>query len=106
MSNRFNPFNNPKPAIYFIAGFIVLVALFLSCEAKAETRMDWGATFAGGKYTHGSALFFSEVWQDKYLIGFGLVGDQHRIFNTWGIVRSCPLTVHLHSDRDRKEHRI
>ena len=86
MSNRFNPFNNPKPAIYFIAGFIVLAALFLSCEAKAETRMDWGATFAGGKYTHGSALFFSEVWQDKYLIGFGLVGDQHRIFNTWGIV--------------------
>lgn len=83
MSNRFNPFNNPKPAIYFIAGFIVLSALFLSCEAKAETRMDWGATFAGGKYTHGSALFFSEVWQDKYLVGFGLVGDQHRNFHVW-----------------------
>ncbi len=87
MSNRFNPFNNPKPAIYFIAGFIALAAVFLSCEAKAETQFEWGATFAGGKYSNGSALFFSEVFGDgKYLVGFGLVGDQYRTFNTWGIV--------------------
>jgi len=83
MSNRFNPFNNPKPAIYFILGFILLVVFFLAKESRAETNMEWGATFAGGKYTHGSAMFFSETWDDKYLIGFGLVGDQHRNFNVW-----------------------
>jgi len=83
MSNRFNPFNNPKPAIYFIFGFLILVAFFLAKESKAETDIEWGATFAGGKYTHGSALFFSETWDGKYLIGFGLVGDQYRNFNVW-----------------------
>jgi len=80
MSNRFNPFNNPKPAIYFILGFIVLVALFLSFESKAETHMEWGPTFASSEYSNGSALFFSEIWQDKYLVGFGLIGDQEGNF--------------------------
>jgi len=100
MSNRFNPFNNPKPAIYFILGFILLVAFFLAKESRAETDIEWGATFAGGKYTHGSALFFSETWDDKYLIGFGLVGDQHRIFNTWGIVpgRAVPTKITVKSN--------
>ncbi len=76
MSNWFNPFNNRAPAIYIIGGFIVAVVLFLSCEARAETRIEWGATFAEAEYSGGAAIFFSETWDDKYLLGFGLVGDQ------------------------------
>ena len=81
MSNRFNPFNNPKPAIYIIAGFIVLVVVFLSYEAKAETQIEWGPTFASSEYSKGSALFFSEVWQDKYLVGFGLISPARVAIN-------------------------
>ena len=100
MSNWLHPSNNKAPAIYFVGLFVVALLFFFSCESKAETRFDWGATFAGGKYTNGSAVFLSEVWQDKYLIGLGLVGDQHRIFNTWGIEpgKAVPVKITVKSN--------
>jgi len=85
---KHQPFNNDPPALYIIWAFIVAVIIFLSLvvTVKAETWLEGGATFAGGEPTNGTTIFISEVWQDKYLLGFGLIGDQHRDFNTWGIV--------------------
>jgi len=95
MSNKFNPFNNPKPAIYFIAGFIALAVVFLSCEAKAETQIEWGPTFASTNYSNGSALFFSEVFgEGKYLVGLGLIGDQSGDFNEGTITIKSYMLVH------------
>ena len=76
MSNKFNPFNNPKPAIYFIFAFVALIVLFLAIDAKAETEVEYGATFLSADYSDGAAMFFSEIWADKYLVGFGIIGDQ------------------------------
>ena len=76
MSNRFNPFNNDKPAVYIIWAFIALVVLFLAVAARAETEFELGATFMYSNYSDGSALMISETWDGKYLIGFGIVGDQ------------------------------
>ncbi len=76
MSGKFNPFNNDTPAVYIIAAFIGLVVLFLALAAKAETEVEVGATVIHQDYSGGSALLFSEKWGGKYLIGFGIVGDQ------------------------------
>ena len=97
MSNKFNPFNNPKPAIYFILGFICLVVLFLFAakDAKAETWIEGGATFLSSEYSEGAALFFSEVWgDDKYLIGFGIVGDQTGRFSKKPLAVKSNMVVH------------
>jgi len=86
---KHQPFNNEPPALYFIWGFIVAVIIFLALsitnKVYGETWLEGGVTFAGGTNTNGSAIFFSEVWDNKYLLGFGLVGNQHRTFNVWGI---------------------
>ncbi len=99
------PFNNEPPALYIIWGFIVTIIIFLalvatSGKAQAETWLEGGVTFAGGTYTNGSTLFLSEVWDDKYLIGLGLVGDQHRVFNTWGIEpgKAVPMRIDIRSN--------
>ncbi len=84
MSGKFNPFNNPKSALYFIYGFIalfILVALVAVKDAKAEMRIEAGAAFLSAEYSDGAALFFSEVWDDKYLLGFGIVGNQKGEFS-------------------------
>ena len=83
--SRFNPFNNDKPAIYFIWAFIIafIVLLALTSRAEAETEFEYGATFVHGKYSDGSAIFFSETWDGKYLIGLGLIGDQEGTWTFW-----------------------
>jgi len=75
---KYQPFNNKPPTIYIIWSFIVAVIIFLILvnKVKAETWLEVGATFVGDTNTNGSTLFISEVWQDKYLLGLGLVGDQ------------------------------
>jgi len=91
MSGKFNPFNNPKSALYFIYAFIAAFIIFalLAEDADAEMRVEAGAAFLSAEYSEGAALFFSEVLDDKYLLGLGIVGDQNGAFNGGNIrVRS------------------
>ena len=76
-------FNNPKPAIYIIWAFVALLILFLiynDAEAS-ETRLEVGPTFLSTDPSHGVAVMISEVWADKFLVGFGLIGQQDGKFS-------------------------
>ncbi len=94
---RINPFNNKAPAIYFIWAFIFAVIVFFALAvrpAKAETWVEGGATFLSSEYSEGAALFFSEVWDEKYLIGFGIVGDQNGKFSEKRITVKSNMVFH------------
>ena len=82
MSGKFNPFNNPKSALYFIYAFLAAFIIFalLAKNANAEMRIEAGAAFLSAEYSEGAAFFFSEVWDGKYLLGLGIVGNQKGVF--------------------------
>ena len=73
--SKFNPFNNNKTAVIAIAIFVVSFLWIRSCEA-AETIVEVGPTILSADYSDGVAIMLSERLQNKYMLGFGLVGDQ------------------------------
>lgn len=85
MSNKL--FNNPKPALYFIIALCIISVIFLAGRASAEdyTRAEVGPTFLSSEFSSGAAIQLSQVFDDKYLIGFGLVGQQTGKFNEGAI---------------------
>ena len=70
--------NNKKPALYLILILLGLAALFLANRADAEefTRVAIGPTAVSSQLSDGLALTVSQVWDDRYLLGFGLIGQQ------------------------------
>jgi len=76
---RLHPFNNKPDAVKVI---VVVVAIFVAyifwpSAAKAEeTYLEVSPTILSGEYSDGMAFMLSEVWKDKYLLGFGVIGNQ------------------------------
>ncbi len=77
MSNKL--FNNPKPAWYIIWALVIISVVFLATRAaKADeyTRASIGPTVLSGEFSDGVAIQLSQVFDEKYLLGFGLIGQQ------------------------------
>ena len=73
-------FNNNPTAKVLIGVFVVLLILFWVSRSNADevTRFEIGPTAISGKFSDGVAVMVSEVFNDRYLIGFGLIGQQSR----------------------------
>ncbi len=69
-------FNNTKKAQIVIGCFIILFLGFLSCEAKAGTTFEVGATVLSNEFSGGEVLILSERFGRKWNMGIGLIGDQ------------------------------
>jgi len=71
-------FNNNPTAKVLIGGLVVLLILFWANRSDAEgvTRFEIGPTAVSGKFSDGVAVMVSEVFNDRYLVGFGLIGQQ------------------------------
>jgi len=76
-------FNNNKSALYAIFALIALAVLFWANRSEADevTRLEIGPTVLSGQYSDGVAVMVSEIFNDRYLIGFGLIGQQTGKFN-------------------------
>ena len=70
--------NNKGPALILVLILLVLAVLFWSNRSDAEgiTRVAIGPTAVSSQFSDGIALTVSEVWNDRYLLGFGLIGQQ------------------------------
>ena len=69
-------FKNPKPVQLMIGAFIIIFITFLSCESKAETTIEAGATSLNGGFSGGADIFITERWDRKWSVGVGLLGEQ------------------------------
>ncbi len=70
--------NNPKGTVAVIVFIILIAVLFWAERSKAEeaTRFEFGPTTLSNEFSNGIAVMISETWDDRLLLGFGLVGEQ------------------------------
>jgi hypothetical protein len=74
-----HPFNNKPDVVKILAILLTgfLIFLFWPDESKAEdVYVEAGPTVLSGEYSEGMAVMVSGVWDDRWLLGFGVVGNQ------------------------------
>jgi hypothetical protein len=74
-------FKNPSTTNFIVAGFFVLILLFLSCEVRSETTFEAGITVLNTSYSEGENIILTERWDDKWEFGIGLIGEQIDKYN-------------------------
>lgn len=71
-----NLFNNGKRATKWIVTFIILLLIWFAYESKAEATVEAGITAISAKYSNGNSLILTERFNNKWVIGLGLISDQ------------------------------
>ena len=74
-SNLWRRFEALVKPVYIVAIFVLLLLFGLYREGEAA-EVDFGPTFLSGEYSQSAMILLNEVWNDKWVLGMGIVGPQ------------------------------